>query len=433
MTAGTVPDSVGRIARRGGLVTLEVVVLGLAAVGAWWFVSHGLRLRPYWHDVLDLQVYRGAVRWWLEHRPLYQFVRPHTRLGFTYPPFAVLCMLPLGLGTEVTATVLMTAVSAVALLVTAVWLVAPVARRHGWPLWFTVALALVVMALMEPVRDTLGWGQVALVLALLVLADVRALDRGRPWAGVGIGLAAAIKVTPAFFILYLAVTRRWRATATAAAVFLGATLLAAAIDPSASLTYWTRALWQTSRVGTPVMPSNQSLLGLMSRLAAPLPPDRALWAVLVVVVVVVGLWRAARAARAGDELTGVTLAGLTAALVSPISWPHHFYWLVPAAVVLVDVAAGAPVAVPRWVHPAVARLDAGLAALGLVTASVMSLTYYFWAYPVHGQDGLAGILGKNATCLIAAVLMLCLPARVPAGRAAARTTAPPPPAGSSPR
>jgi alpha-1,2-mannosyltransferase len=433
MTAGTVPGSAGRIARRGGLVTLQVVILGLAAVGAWWFVSHGLRLRPYWHDAFDLQVYRGAVRWWLEHRPLYQFIRPHTRLGFTYPPFAVLCMLPLALGTEVTATVLMTAVSAGALLVTAVWLVAPVARRHGWPVWFTVALALGVMALMEPVRETLGWGQVALVLALLVLADVRALDRGRPWAGVGIGLAAAIKVTPAFLVLYLAATRRWRATATAAAVFLGATLLAAAIDPSASRTYWTQDLWRTDRVGNPAMTTNQSLFGVLSRLAAPLPPDRMLWAVLVAGVAVVGLWRAARAARAGDELTGVTLAGLTAALVSPISWTHHFYWLVPAAVVLVDVAAGAPVAFPRRGPPAVARLDAGLAALGLVTASVMSLTYYFWAYTVRGRDGLAGILGENVTCLIAAVLVLFLPARVPAGRAAARTTTPPLPAGSSPR
>ena len=47
-----------------------------------------------------------------------------------------------------------------------------------------------------------------------------------------------------------------------------------------------------------------------------------------------GLWRAARAARAGDELTGLTLTGLVGALVSPITWPHHVYWFVPALVVL---------------------------------------------------------------------------------------------------
>ena len=74
---------------------------GLAA----WRSRSGLhqpprRCAPVWHHTFDLRVYRGAVRWWLDGRPLYDFVRPHTEKGFTYPPFAVLVLLPLALGTE---------------------------------------------------------------------------------------------------------------------------------------------------------------------------------------------------------------------------------------------------------------------------------------------------------------------------------------------
>jgi alpha-1,2-mannosyltransferase len=423
--------------RRSGRPGLQVLAVCLAVAAGWWFATHALDVHPVWHHEFDLRVYRGAVQWWLDDRPLYAFVRPHTSMGFTYPPFAILCLLPLALGTEATATVLITLVSAAALLVTTTWLVAPVARRHGRPVWFAVALAVPVLALMEPVRETFGWGQVALLLALLVLVDVRALDRGRPWAGVGIGLAAAIKVTPALFIVYLVVTRRWRAAATAAGTALGATLLAAVIDPSASVTYWTRALWQTDRVGDTAMTTNQSVFGVLSRLASPQPPDRAVWAVLVLAVAVAGLWRAARAARDGDELTGFTITGLTAALVSPISWTHHFFWVVPAALVLADLAAGTPPAAARrrpWLraHPAAVRVAAGAAAAAVVVAFVVSVIWYFHLDTVTGRDGVAGVIGENAYPLIALALLF-IPARQPVARAATRTTAPPRPAGSSPR
>lgn len=422
--------------RRAGRLLVQVAAVGVVAVGGAWFLFHALGVRPIWHHEFDLRVYRGAVQWWLDDRPLYSFLRPHTSMGFTYPPFAVLGMLPLALGSETTATVLMTAASAVAFLVTTAWLVAPLARRHGRPVVFCVALALPVLFLMEPVRETFGWGQVALLLALLVLADVRALDRGRPWAGVGIGLAAAIKLTPALFIVYLLVSRRWRAAATAGGTALGATLLAYLVDPRASVTYWTSTVWRVGRVGDPVVSTNQSLLGVLGRLYGPAPTDRAVWLGLVVAVAAVAVWRAARAARAGDELSGVTITGLASALVSPISWTHHFYWVLPAVVVLCDVAAGTPVAARRpepGRRSTAVRLAAGAAALGVTGAFVASLIWYFQADTLLGRGGWTGILGENAYALIALALVLFLPARLPSARAAARTTAPPLPAGSSPR
>jgi alpha-1,2-mannosyltransferase len=426
------PASTRTGVRRGPLVALRALAVCCLAVGVWLYVDH-LLVRPPWHHTFDLRVYRGAVRWWLRDRPLYAFLRPHTSLGFTYPPFAVLCLLPLALGSETTATVLLTTVSTVALLVTTTWLVAPVARRRGWPVWFTVGVAVPVAVAMDPVRETLGWGQVGLLLALLVLADVRALERGRPWAGAGIGLASAVKLTPALFIVYLLVTRRWRPAAVAAGTALAATLLALVVDPAASVTYWTSALWEVDRVGNPVRTNNQSLLGLLARVAAPRAPDRAAWALLVVAVVVMGLWRASRAARRGDELTGITITGLAACLISPISWTHHLYWVVPAAVVLLDLATGTPPATSRRASPRAVAVVAGCAAAALMTAFGLSVIWYFAGATVHGRDGLPGVIGENAYALVMIALLVALPARAPAAPSSARRPAPPPPGGSSPR
>jgi alpha-1,2-mannosyltransferase len=411
-------------ARTGSRRALQGLVVTSVVVGMWFLVFH-VSPRPVWHHTFDLRVYRGAVRWWLDGRPLYDFLRPHTEKGFTYPPFAILILLPLVLGTETTATILLTAVSGGLVVLTTWWLVSPVAVRHGWPRWVAVGAAVPLVVALEPVRETLGWGQIDLVIAALVLADVVALRRGHPWAGVGIGLATAIKVTPGLFLVYLAVTRRWRAAAVAAGTFGVTVLVGFAVDPS--VRYWTRVLWQTGRVGPPTDPNDQSLLGLLARLAAPSAPSHALWLAVVGLALVVGITRAAVLHRRGDDLAGVTVTGLTACLISPISWVHHLYWVVPAVVVLVDVAAGTPVAAgAARQRPRAARAAAAAAALVVVVAFAGSLIWFFPGAPAAPGT----IAGENAYVLMVLALVLILPARVTVGCAPARTTAPPRPAGS---
>src|SRR5206468_5889176 len=100
----------------------------------------------------------------------------------------------------------------------------------------------------EPLRETVNFGQVNMVLVLLVGADVLVLlnserrlagvGLGR-LAGIGIGLATAIKLTPGIFIVYLLITRRWRAAAVAGGTTLAATILAGAVAPGASREFWT--------------------------------------------------------------------------------------------------------------------------------------------------------------------------------------------------
>jgi alpha-1,2-mannosyltransferase len=384
------------------------VALVASVVAGMWMLMFRVSPRGVWHHTFDLQVYRGAVQWWLDGHPLYDFVRPHTEKGFTYPPFAILVLLPLALGTETTATVLLTAVSAGLVALTTRWLVAPVAERHGWPQWVAFGVALPVAVAMEPVRETLGWGQIDLVIAALVLADVGALARGRPWAGVGIGLAAAIKVTPGLFLVYLAVTRRWRAAAVAAITFGVAASVGFLVDPS--VRYWTRTLWQTGRVGPPTDPNNQSLLGLVARLAAPGEPSRALWLVLAGLTLVIGTIQAALRHRRGDEIAGVTVTGLTACLISPISWVHHLYWVVPAVVVLVDVAAGTPIGA-GWAQrrPWAARAAAAAGSLVVVGVFASSLIWFLVAAPAGPWTN----AGVNAYVLLMLALVFLLPARVP--------------------
>jgi alpha-1,2-mannosyltransferase len=344
-----------------------VVVIALAATAAQW--GYGNR-----HDFADLRIYYSAVHWWAHGKPLYDFAVPDPvqgHLGFTYPPFAALVMYPMAWLSLFHVVEVMWVASAIAVVVTTVWLAVPVADRHGWPRWFTVCLAIPVVSVMEPVRETVTFGQINLLLALLVLVDLLVLaPRGSRFTGIGIGLAAAIKLTPAIFIVYLLISRRYRAALVSTVTAVLATLAAAAFRPGDSWHYWTSVVWDSGRIGHTYFVPNQSLLGALSRITYPHPASRLVWALLAVAVLVFGLWRAARAARAGDEVSGLTLTGVTGSLVSPVSWQHHLYWFIPALAVLVDVAATRD-ARRRWWY-------AGFAALLWFTVTFSVIAWYDW-------------------------------------------------------
>jgi alpha-1,2-mannosyltransferase len=291
-------------------------------------------------NFFDLKIYIRAMRWWADGNPLYDYVQPDRVQGelyFTYPPLSALLLRPfaaLPLGLTIAIFTLFT-VSAIAL--TTWWLIKPVAERRDLPLWFAAGLAIPLALLVEPSRETISFGQINMVLVLLILADLLfAVPRNSRWAGVGIGLATALKLFPGIFIVYLLATRRWRAAAVSAATAAGATLLAAAIFPRDSWRFWTTELWSTERVGRLDYTGNQSLQGMIARLVAPDQPPKAIWLVVALAVGAYGVWRAARAARAGDPVAALALTGLVGALISPITWPHHVYWFIPALIVLVD-------------------------------------------------------------------------------------------------
>ncbi|HZN18935.1 MAG TPA: glycosyltransferase 87 family protein [Micromonosporaceae bacterium] len=372
---------------------LAVAALAVAVAVFLWLVA----VR---HGFFDLNVYFGALNHWADGGQLYDYLRPRTEYGFTYPPFAALAMLPMAFvpwHVTIVVSVLLNLGTTAAVLY---WLVDPVARREGWTRWFAFAVAACLAAAYEPMRETFTFGQVNMLLVFLVFADVvLLLGRGSRWAGVGIGLATAVKLTPGIFILYLLVTRRYRAAVVASATAAGATLLAAAAAPDASRIFWTEALWNTERIGALSFVSNQSLQGVLARLD-PGDPSRALWLAVVLTVLAVWAWRVRRAVAAGDELTGAALTGVVGCLVSPVTWVHHLVWLVPALALLVDNGMRAA---PRS-HRRVALLVWAAATYVLLCSALV----WAWWWDTSGVDA---FLGSNAYVWASLALLLGLPIR----------------------
>ncbi|RIV36377.1 glycosyltransferase 87 family protein [Micromonospora radicis] len=427
-------------------------IVAAVAYAAW--LAIGAFGRPY--NFFDMKIYHGAVVWWASGHELYEFVAPDTTLGFTYPPFAGLAMLPMA-HLPVTAAGLVNAlVSIAALAVVLAALLRPIVDRLGWPLWYTVGIATPLAVAIEPVRETLGYGQVNLLLFALIMADMIALRwrsrrgthyaendgpllrfvYGGAWAGVGIGLATAVKLTPALFIFYLMITRQWRVAATAIGTTIAVTIGSFGVVGAESRAYFGRVLWQTERVGAADMTPNQSLAGLLARLYDSIETPGLLWLAFSVLVLALGLSRAANAHAEGDELTAFTLVGLTANVISPISWTHHLVWVIPAIIVLADAAVrrreasrglasraltgphGEPPGVstlrpPIW-YPTLTGLRHGVAAIVLYLLFLISP---IWPYEhqlpevSHYDDGLFGALMENSLVLALIVLVAALPWR----------------------
>jgi alpha-1,2-mannosyltransferase len=273
---------------------------------------------PTFREFFDLGVYRGAVQHWLiAGGDLYEFRYQGTEYGFTYPPFAALVMSPLALTAWPVAVAASLVVNLCCLILLLRWFLPPALR--GTPQMG--ALALLALLLFEPVRDTFSFGQVNLILLVLVVAGLR-YPR---WTGFGIGLAAAIKLTPAVFIGYLLLTRQYRAAAVAAGTAAGATVLAVVVAPRSSLVFWTEALWDTGRVGRSEYVSNQSLRGVVARLDV-----SSLWWLLAVALAIACWAWWVRTHGAADPAAAVALTGMLACLISPITWVHHLVWLLPA-------------------------------------------------------------------------------------------------------
>ncbi|MEU4216183.1 glycosyltransferase 87 family protein [Actinoplanes sp. NPDC026623] len=307
----------------------------IAALAA--FTAGVLSWAGYYHRFFDSKVYSGAVRYWFrEDGMVYDWLQPGTPYGFTYPPFAGIVMSPMAFLPYLIVLVIACIATVASTALVTLWLVAGMVRRAGWVPWFAGAVAVALALCFEPVRETFSFGQVNTLLLALVVGDVLfGVARGRRWAGVGIGLATAIKLTPAVFILYLLVTRQWRAAGTAIGTAAAATLAAAGLFPDASREFWTAALWDTNRVGNLEYLSNQSLRGMLARLPVDTVESR-LWVGCVLVTLGLWVWRVRAADRLGDHLGGLAVTGIVGCLISPVAWVHHWVWLLPAVVRCVD-------------------------------------------------------------------------------------------------
>lgn len=288
--------------------------------------GRGIGLGPY-H--IDLDVYRIGGQTWLHGGDLYGPLQP-TRLGvrlpFSYPPIAAVLLAPLSLLPMAAAGTLLS-LATIALIAVVLRLFLVAARPADRPSWRTVGWLLPPALLLEPVRNTISYGQVNVLLMAMVAADC--LVRSPRWPrGTLVGLAAAVKLTPGAFVLFFLLRRDYRAARTAALSFCVTTAVGFLLAGRDSVRYWTAVVVQTQRPGSSHYAANQSIQAVLAR--AGLDPHTAaglaVWLVLSVVTVLLA-WRGMRhAVDRGRDAWAVSLNAFAALLVSPISWSHHWVW-----------------------------------------------------------------------------------------------------------
>jgi hypothetical protein len=274
----------------------------------------------------------------VQHGLRLYLVKAHAN-WFTYPPFAAAVFTPLTAMPALAGRLAWELASIAAF----AWACVVSLKLAGYRPSRTVVIAVAAAGLLlEPMYHTLYLGQVNLFLLALVLTDIRLVSLGRR-AGIGIGIAAAVKLTPAIFIVLLLLTRRSRDALTAAGSFACCGLIGYLVDPGASRLYWTRLFYDTRRVGAPYI-SNQSPYGAAVRILGGVSHVGAWYVLVPLVLGATGLAVSTALARRHDWLAAAAMTGTTGLLVSPISWTHHWVWIMPALLVLLRGGTGSRIA-----------------------------------------------------------------------------------------
>ncbi len=320
---------------------LRILVLVAALAGACFHLFGLPPLRDFGdYYRIDLDVYRIGGDALVSGLALYGPM-PATALGpalpFTYPPLAAIVFAPLSVISLEQASLVLTALSLGALLGSLVVTLRALGMIGRSTVWWSAAAVFAGALLLEPVRSTLDYGQVNIILMAVVVADC--LLPRTPWPrGVLVGLVAAVKLTPAVFVLYFLLRKDVRATVMTGVGFLAGTAIGFAVTFDDARQYWTETLLDSGRIGTPAYPANQSITGVLARLGLEGGLRSALWmacCLMLLAVTVVAVRRALAGNRPVLALSAIALFGL---LASPVSWSHHWVWVVPALLACAQLA-----------------------------------------------------------------------------------------------
>ncbi|WP_305095273.1 glycosyltransferase 87 family protein [Prescottella sp. R16] len=310
----------------------RVVIAAGALFGATFYLIGIPGLRDVGlHYRIDLDVYRlgGAV--FAEGGPLYGSL-PKTASGdslpFTYPPLAAVVFSPMSAISLDAAGVVLTVLTVLALFASLALTLASIGVRVRTMLAWTALAATAVAFTLEPVRSTFDYGQVNILLMAFVAADC--LPKRTPWPrGLLIGFVAAVKLTPAVFVLFFLVRRDVRAAVTTGVSFVAFGAIGFVLTRADSWQYWTETLFESNRIGTPAYPANQSITGMLARLGVDESLRSVLWLGLSVVALGVAAIAMHRAFAAGATALALCVNALFGLLASPVSWSHHWVWVAP--------------------------------------------------------------------------------------------------------
>jgi alpha-1,2-mannosyltransferase len=388
--------------------------VSFAVVLAGWLAYAFTHPAPYTVDPADLQVYNNGgfiirhVRPPYDARypyPLYDWPKSKAALRFTYTPFAAIFFAAIS---YIPWSVLprLSQLANLLLLVAAAWLTAgvlgnyaggrspvppvpPAGNQPGGRRYRAGSLARrtrlgaallgsAAALLTEPVFRTMYLGQVNLLLMALVIGDLAQPD-GRRLKGVAVGIAAGIKLIPLVFIPYLLLTRRFRAAAMATGTFAATVVLGFLVVPGDSTDWWLQGLFLNgSRTGFVGWGGNQSLRAILTRFAGSIHGATAAWMAAALLAAVIGLASAVLLDRAGHAMLAILATALVGLLDSPISWDHHWVWVVPGMMAAARYASRAWQAGKRRA----ARWCAALA--GALLLAFAAWPGALWSVPVTG-------------------------------------------------
>jgi alpha-1,2-mannosyltransferase len=366
MTKSQAPGVGSRAGR--ALLWCLLWLLAAAALGyaAWGLFGH----IPY---RIDIDVYQMGGQTWLDGRPLYRGdVLFHTPIGlnlpFTYPPLAAIVFCPFAWLHMPAASVAITLLTLVLLIVSTlivltrldVWSASTIMPGPAWlrRLWLAAVIVVPAAIWMEPIASNFAFGQINVILMTLVIADC--VPRRTPWPrGLLLGFGIALKLTPAVFLLYFLLRRDTRAALTALASFAGATLLGFVLAFGDSWEYWTHTVHHTDRIGEAALNTDQNIAGALARIGLGEHERFLLWVAGCLAVLAVTIWAMRRVLRAGEPTLAVICVALFGLVVSPVSWSHHWVWVLPAVLVTailgwrrrnvaLAVVSAAGVALMRW-------------------------------------------------------------------------------------
>jgi alpha-1,2-mannosyltransferase len=313
------------------------LTLGLVFIGTLFWIHEGAHLaatvrvrRP-----LDFQVYRDAALNMLHHGKTYVHRFTWVHLPFTYPPIALFAFSGLTFFSVTTSMVLWWLLSALALVAVVDIAIGSVFSLPRSVRFATAFAASGVMCVcLEPTQSSMDFGQINFLLMFLIVYDIlRVRKTGR---GFLVGIASAIKLTPLTYIFYFAAQRSWRSTSWAIVTFFGAGILGFIFLPSDSVTYWLRQAFSPAQKGNVSGAANQSWLSLIQHMTGNNQLlTVSIWILASVLTLCAGFFVARVCIANGRLLEGLFALALTELLISPISWTHHWSWIVLAPILIV--------------------------------------------------------------------------------------------------
>jgi alpha-1,2-mannosyltransferase len=305
-----------------------LVCAALVALGAW---AYGL-----FDGMIDLRVYRMGGSVLLDRGSLYDAKLEGSGLPFTYPPFAAIAMLPLAAVPWGVALVVWTTISV--LCIAAIWRSS--LPESAWAYFLERKRVLILVGLtaasllLEPVWQTIQFGQINLLLTAMILLDLIRPANAK-WRGFWVGVTIGVKLTPLPFLAFLLITKQWRAFRNAVLGLLATMAIGFAVVPNQSWHYWTVVIRDANRVGGLAYTGNQSLMGFLSRLGDEASWVQPTWFVLSAIFGLAVLWLARRYWLVDERVTAISVMALAVLYASPVSWSHHWVWIIPLGVSLI--------------------------------------------------------------------------------------------------